>query len=301
MDISVIIPTLANSARGESLARALLSLEHQEGCRIRPIVVVNGKKFDRDVLDQLARRDLILINLPEASLPGALAAGAAAVKSEFFGFLDDDDEYLPHAVSVRLKAIDGYDVVATGGYEVWDDKRVRIIEDVDLFRTDPLFYLFQKGNWLASCGALYRTSSVSADVFADLPRYLEWTYLAAKLCSLGKHINIVSTPTFLINKGETGSLSTSVDYKLQQPVALSRILDLPLPKRIRAILRKKISAALHLASEAQRRNGHLRSAWAYHLQCLNSWHGVRYLPYTRHLLKDALGGRNSARCDAGEP
>ena len=65
---------------------------------------------------------------------------------------------------------------------------------------------------------------------------------------------------------------------------MERLLELELPRDVRAAVGEHLTAGLHSASEWERRDGNYLAAWRWHLRCLARPGGWRYLTYTRHLL-----------------
>jgi len=226
-----------------------------------------------------------LIERDAGDLPLALAAGRDAVDTDLFGVLDDDDEYTEDALAVRAAALaadPGADVVVTNGW--WGpggDDEV-LLPEIERCQLDPLGALAAT-HWLRSCSALFRSGRFGADMFAAMPAYLEWTYLAAHI-ALERRVRFVAKPTFRNHLATKGSLSSSPEYTRGMPVALRTILALPLPPRIRRHFRNAYLAALHSASMLELSERNRGAAWLYHLRSLGSLRGLRYLSYTRHLL-----------------
>ena len=82
--------------RASLIHRVLESLLSQEDVHVVPIVVVNGPHRDASLLRELRRNARVrVLDLEEPSLPGALRAGRAAVDTEWFSALDDDDAASP--------------------------------------------------------------------------------------------------------------------------------------------------------------------------------------------------------------
>jgi glycosyltransferase involved in cell wall biosynthesis len=284
--VSVVMPTLGLAERAPGLFRAIDSVVSQEGVRAVPLVVVNGSRADGEVrATLLRRRDLRVISLAEADLPRALRAGRAAVSTPDFAVLDDDDELLPGALATRRRALDeagGADAVVTSGYLEGHGGRRVSIETFAGIEADPLRALLRH-NWLRPCAGLFRTDAVPLEFFERLPAYREWTYLGVRL-SLRCRIRFVSRPTFVYRIDTPGSLSKSKAYCLAGASAMARILELDLPRDVRAMVREHLTANLHGASEWERGEGNYGAAWRWHLRCLAWASGWRYLPYTGHLV-----------------
>jgi hypothetical protein len=117
--MSVIIPTCAKVSRARLLWRAIDSLLSNQDGLVLPVVAVNGSRYLPEVLNDLRRRrDIRCIYLEEASTTGARLAARNVIDAEFFGMLDDDDEYLPGAAKVQIGPLlrdPSIDAVVTNG------------------------------------------------------------------------------------------------------------------------------------------------------------------------------------------
>ena len=283
--ISVIILTLAETKRSNSLLRAIDGILGQEGVDAVPIVVVNGNRFDPSLVEQLQQLKGIKLYLePVAGLINARIIGRRLVETPYFAFLDDDDEYLPHAMRTRLDAMianEQADLVVSNGYRF--DGKVRSISAHNIAdaKNDPFLALLDN-NWLTSCGGLYRSEKIDANFFADTTEYAEWTYLAVKL-SLHYQIAFVDNPNYVINDTE-GSLSKSVDYNTALTYVMERILELPLPAHAHQAVRRKYGCALHDLSTHYLENKEQGKALRCHLESLCQPGGLRFLLYTRKFL-----------------
>lgn len=294
--VSVIIPTTCEARRWESLKRAIESARGSQGVAASVIVVVNGKRFDQACLDELqARPDLTVAYREEGSAPLAQRHGRSMVQTEFFAFLDDDDEYLPDALAHRvapLLADPSLGFVATNGYRRLGDEERIVVSNPQAVQADPLGALTRE-NWLASCGGLFRTSSVGVDYFDDPAPFLEWTYLAYRL-ALDFKMAFVDVPTFRIND-TPASLSKSAAYRDAELSVLLRIAALALPPRVARQVRGKVGRVYHDLSYEARLQGQGARAWALHVRSLLLPGGWRYLGYSRKLLPFGVraGGRTA--------
>lgn len=268
------------------LWRALRSLlEGQDGL-ILPIVVVNGARSSPDAVEALReRRDIRCLWLDRGSHIDARLFGRKAVDTEFFGLLDDDDEYLPGAAQLRLRALAGdpaSDAVITNGYERENGVDILAPTEMAAFQRDPLGTLMDI-SWLHSAAGLFRSDEV---VVSDLesPGSMELTYMALKL-ALSRTLLFLDAPTYRWHRGTPESLSATNDYKMGEVEAIRQMLALSVPPRIRKRLKNKYSASLHSRSDFERRNGRYLAAWRYHLMSLRFRSGIAYLAYTRHLLR----------------
>jgi len=141
--------------RAALLIRAIESIESQ--CA-RPLVVVNGARFDPSLMQKLSKLQRIrLLRVAEPGQANAIHVGRLAVTAEYFGFLDDDDYLLPGSIAARenfLAAQPQFDaVVANGLREEWHEspRLYRHPSDVKRIEDDPMAALL-KANWLTPCG-----------------------------------------------------------------------------------------------------------------------------------------------------
>lgn len=283
--VNVIIPTLAEARRADALWRAIDGVLKQTGVSAIPIVVVNGSRFDPNVLARL--RELKDIRLQEEARGGliyAMGVGRRLVEAPFFSFLDDDDEYLPHALETRVKAMrsdERIDAVISNGYRFDGSVRSVSASNLKMAASDPLGSLLEN-NWLTSCGGLYRTDRLSAEFFSDTTEFAEWTYLAFKLC-LNHKIAFVESPSYIIHD-TAGSLSKSVNYSTALAGVMKRVLDLPLPPKARNSVGRKYGAALHDLSTHYLGTGQRYAAWKCHIRSLRQPGGLRFFLYGRRFV-----------------
>ncbi len=102
-DVSIIIPTTCLAQRASLLRRAIDGVLSQAGVYLELIVVVNGTCFDQTLYSALRTDERFqVLYLPEGNVSAARSAGLRAAQGEFYGFLDDDDEYLPGALFTRV-------------------------------------------------------------------------------------------------------------------------------------------------------------------------------------------------------
>ena len=285
-EIAVIIPTLATVERAPYLLAAIESVTSQAGVRALPIVLANGPNADPHLRSLLARRrDLSLHTLDEPSLPAAIRAGRDLVATRFFSELDDDDLLLPGALAMRHARMargDRPDVVVSNGILRGFGMEELHITDIEDTERDPLRALLER-NWLLPGSALFRSDAITPDVFAGMPKYLEWTYLGLAL-ALRFRIAFLAEPTVVHRTDLPFSMDRSIECRIGRPGALDKLLSLPLPRDVSETIRGRIGEACHEASDVSRRERRWLDAWRWHLRSLYQRRGWRYLAYTRHLL-----------------
>ncbi len=288
--VTIIIPTRGLRERAASLAAAIDSAWCQ--CDVRPavVVVLNGPRRDPDVERSLrSDRRVTLLVRETASLPAALAAGRGVVATPSFTALDDDDLLLPHALSLRLHALEQRPecaAVVTNGWRrtsAGDALHVAPLENVS---ADPVRAMLAH-NWLLPGSWLCRSDRVGTDIFEQMPDFLECTYLGLRLASEHR-IVWLDTPSVIYTVGSPGAESSSRAYVLGQVAALRRIIALPLPDDVRRALRARVAGAYHAAAHHERERGALGAAWRWHARSLLEPSGWRYAPFMRHLVRDTL-------------
>lgn len=288
--VDVIIPTTASSSRAMTLRRAIGTVRASTSRRVRIIAVMNGPGIERAVADWLRQQpDVLCLQNETPSLPLALLMGRQHVTAPYFCTLDDDDEYLPGALDLRLSAMEAAmsgspdaSVVVTNGYRSAGGKDENFYDHLDRVATDPLRALFES-NWLNSGNALYRTAAVTVDDFADYNAYAEWTWLAYRLALRGAAIVTVNEPTFRIHD-TPGSLSKSAAYANAYLSLYERMLTLRPPRAIRRLVLRRVSASWHDFSVSALHGRAVLDAWKCHLRSLRLPGGMRYLSYTRRLI-----------------
>lgn len=287
MKISVIIPTTASSARAACLRQAIASVQAQVGVEAEALVVVNGDRAEPALVESIERLPAVrVLRLPQANLPKALLHGRENVYAAFFSQLDDDDELLPDALRVRLGALeagDSVDVVVTRGLCASSDHEAESVASLDYARSDPLMAILER-NWLYPGSALYRSETIGPDYFRDVPSYLEWTYIGARL-ALERRVVFLDDVTFRYRTDNPDSVSRTAAYVLAQPEALKAMLALNLPAPAVRRVRENLAIAHHACSVLHLAQSRRLRALISHLKSLNSRSGLRYIAYTRHLLR----------------
>ncbi len=292
--VTVIMPTLARAARAARLHRALSSVLEQTGVRPVAVVVVNGAERDANLVESVERmKDVRVISTEAAHIGDALVAGRRQVETPWFAELDDDDILLPHALSRRVQYLAESSpaaAVVTNGWAEGRGGRHPVIQDIESVARDPLNAL-ARGLWLSPGGALFRTDAIGAEIFADVPRYLEWTCVALRLAR-SHRLAFLDTPTFVHYEDAPDGEWGSPECKLGLPRAMQRLLAREVPATLRDTFLQRLASACNAAAILEKERGRRRQAWRWHLRCL-ACGGWRYAGFTRRLL-----GTSTTRADA---
>jgi len=282
--ITVIVPTTAELHRKEGLLNAIESIISQEAVRAIPLVVINGNKFDKSLKQYLfSRTDIFCFYLDEGNVTSARFFAVQNVDTDFYAFLDDDDIYLKSSLITRLRPMlsnKEIGLTVANGYRKGLADRVLLRFDEKLFNTNPLAALLTLP-WLCSCSGLFRKSLVDETMFRPKYEYQEWTYMAFIL-SQKTRISFINKPTFLINR-TPGSLSSSPKMETCRARLMEEIATSGISKELSRKFIVKKYAALHMASALYIKNKSPRLAWKYHLLCLLSFNGIKYITFTYHL------------------
>jgi glycosyltransferase involved in cell wall biosynthesis len=266
--VSVIIPTRGERTRVALLQRAIDSVVTQEGVRAVPVVVINGGAADAGVISALeADARLRVVTLAEADLPAAIRAGRCLVDTPYFSELDDDDVLLPGALALRVAVLTertDCDVVVTNGIRRAFAGDALHVADMAAVERDPLAAFLER-NWLLPGSWLCRTDRVGAELFDDMPRFRECTYLALRFAT-DCRTAFVSAPTLVYDSTTLHSESKSREYVLGGLAASRRLLELNLPPHVRARLRKRLVGHFVSIAHLHRREGRWLSACAWYLR-----------------------------------
>jgi glycosyltransferase involved in cell wall biosynthesis len=285
--LAVIVRTLADSRRGEMLNRAIESIQRLRKVVATPIIVVNGKSFDADVLDSLyARDDVRVIYIETASAGAAITYGRRAVEDEFFMYLDDDDELVSGGIDSLLTDYAGqanWDVLIANGNRHSAAGICPWIEHMERHASDPLAGLVTE-NWLSPGNSVFRTETINSESLRVDRDHHEWTYIAYHLLFEQRRIEFVDRIVAIYNDtSESMSKRT-----LHEPEELRLLEDLLEDERLSPDMRRAIEDKyrnlLHITAERYRLAGHTMSAWHYHLRSLRPPYTLRYIAFTRRLL-----------------
>lgn len=288
--ITVIIATSCEAKRAAAISRAVDSVLSQQDVDVDLHVVVNGTRFDPAIRRRLEEHPRIrTAYLEKGSYPGAVWHGRTLVKSEYFAYLDDDDEYLPGALATRVAPMRGdprVDFVATNGYLNDGTGDVIAYAPSPRLEADPLMELLRK-NWMQPCGHLFRSASVPIDYFDAETKYYEWTLLAFKLCQ-SLRMRFLDVPTYRKHDSPESLYKSAGVLEGQLPV-LDIMTSLTTSQPVLDRLVQLRCAALHSISDFHWRAGNRGAAWKYHLRSLGHSAGWIHLPYTRRLFTSAQG------------
>lgn len=289
--VTTIIPTTAEKAREELLRRAIASAATQEGVESEVIVVVNGCRFDPLLLDSLkSDSQLTIVYREVGNVSLARHYGTTFVNSSYFGFLDDDDEYLPKALSTRvavMKQSVDTDVVVTNGYIHEVEDKPLVSETLRCFINDDPMLSFLNTNWFASPASLFKRESIPNEVFDIQLKFFEWSYLFFKLHVLRKNVVFDGVLTYRKYEDNPLSVSKTADYAMAYLGFLKDLYTLPLPSKVRKRIKRKQQTALNELSAFHLDKNEPGKSINYHLRCLLNG-GWRYLPYTRKVMTELI-------------
>jgi hypothetical protein len=284
--VTVIVPTLAEKNRELQLKRCITSIRNSSKINILIITVINGNRFDQELCRWLQKQPDILFDYQSTpSSPLAQLRGRQLVKTPYFAFIDDDDEFLPGAIDARMAKMEAnpkIDIVVTNGFRHGSGKEDIAYIDMENISNDPLAALFNYA-WLHNCNNLFRTDTIPDTFFSDTHPYAEWTWLAFKLAMQRKNVDILNDPTFRYYD-TPNSLSKSDAYTETFLGLYRKMLSLSPPANITRLIRKRISADWHSRSNHALQKGLLLKAFICHWHSLFELGGLQYLSYSRHLL-----------------
>ncbi len=275
------------------MRNAIRSIKQQKNVQVKIIVVINGNLYHDNIRDELTSDPQInCLFQDEGNAPKAQALGRGNVTEPYFCFLDDDDELVSDSLLNRIQILEknsDVDVVVCNGYREINNAREIFYPRIEECEKDPLDALF-KQNWMASASGIYRANSIGVEYFDDYARYMEWTYMAAKL-ALTRRIHFVDVPCFVV-KDTAGSISKSDDYLFGIIETFDKLLNLNLPIRIRQKILLKKRSAFHDLSSFYLNKLSIKEAWQYHLASLGMDRlGFEYALFTIKILRTSLIGR----------
>lgn len=274
--IQIIMPSSVELHREASIRAAIDSVLSQADVNASVLLVANGSMVDQYLLAELTSINHVEVIIElRGSAPLAQRIGREAVTAPFFGFLDDDDFLLPGALALRTKIFEidsNADVVVTNGFRQIDGGLELLFQKFRDIEAAPLAALVVH-NWLASCGALYRTRSVHVEFWDPSLRYLEWTSTAIKLACSDLVVRFLEEPTYVVND-TPGSLSKQIEFAVAAPGVLEKVLESDVPRAYRSEFLPKLSKLHNGAARALSRSDDYRSAWYHHWKSLGNRKGL---------------------------
>jgi len=289
LSLDVVVRTLADAQRSELLFRALDSIQNQPGIAARPIVVVNGQKFDPATLEALkARPGILLHQEQQASMRVARAAGRKLVTAPFFSYLDDDDELIPGSLLEPMQWLDSHsdcDVLISNGYFVGVDGSLsELIHIADHVSSKQPALSLLEDCWLQQGAFIFRTSSIPLAMMDADWTNMEWTHLAFELCAERKSLHFMDLPTMRYHD-TPGSMSKLIRHHEAEQNLLGQIRrDDRFDPYVRREVGRKYLRTLHNLAMIYWQHGHRLRAWRCHLGSLRPPYTFKYLLFSRKLL-----------------
>ncbi len=287
--LDVIVRTRADAPRSKLLFRALDSIQDQNGIKARPIVVVNGQKFDASTLSVLEDRLGILLHRVEHASAGlALVAGRRLVTAPFFAYLDDDDELIADSLLRPLRWLEshpGCDALISNGHFVKDGGALsELIHITDHLRVGSPALSLMEDSWLQPGAFIFRTETIPLSMMDSGWSHMEWTHLAFELCAEHKRLHFMDIKTVRYYD-TTGSLSKRRQHQ-EAALDLLRLVshDARLDYEARRQAHRKYLRTLHTLAMAYWDRGQYMRAWRCHLGSLRLPYTFKYLLFSRKLI-----------------
>jgi hypothetical protein len=285
--LDVIVRTLADASRSKLLFRALDSIQSRSGVKARPIVVVNGQRFDAATLAALKSRPGILLHHEQQASAGlALVAGRKLVTAPFFSYLDDDDELIAGSLTGPMRWLESHpdcDVLINNGYFVKDGGALVESTHIASHIAQPAVSLLDEC-WLSPGACIFRTAGVPSDLLNADWSHLEWTRMAFELCAQRKRLHLMDVKTVRYND-TPGSLSKQLQH---QEAALALLREVRRDKRLHPVVRRgayrKYLRTLHNLATSNWKHGRVGHAWRCHFESLRPPYTFKYLLFSRKLL-----------------
>ncbi|PID42434.1 MAG: hypothetical protein CSB48_10220 [Proteobacteria bacterium] len=292
-EVTVVIPTTGETVRLNCLENAIGSVCNQSGVMTVPLVMLNGTIYNREIRNRLSTDGRIRFFYEETpSLPNAIHEARKKVNTEYFCYLDDDDVLIEDTVQRRLAPFEAdstLDVVVSNGYKqkLGNGNKKLFFSNIVENRYNPMYSLMT-GNWLVSCGGLFKTESIGPEYFDRHQKYYEWTYIAYKLAK-DKHLYFLDEPTFIVNESDI-SLSKRENYLIELPIFLNKLLLLESPPEgVKPMLREKIANSHNCLATYYLGKGCYKKALKSHWDCITIIpQGIKYHPWIVAFLRKAI-------------
>ena len=273
--------------RAASLRRAIASIQEAGPGLTVILIAANGPQIVPALAAELSQRqDLQFVRFEEASYPKTLSLAVPLVSTDYFGFLDDDDELLPNSLYQRLAIFHNHpdaDIVLSNGYLRKQGEDILYLQHLEKVPINPLATFFIE-NWLPSCGALFRRTGVDISYFQNYHPYAEWSWLAFCLALDHKRFCVLDKPTFRVYADTPASLSKSSEYRQSYLSLYQKMLARDLPPGIRRTIKKRLSRAHHDVSNLLLADKKIGLCIRHHLLSLQCMSGWGFISYTWHII-----------------
>lgn len=279
--VSLIIRTKAMQERTALLARAIDSVLSQTGVEVTCIIIVNGNEAHRPLVRSL-QKDGRLICVVESGADKAAATliGRQQVRTEFFGFLDDDDELLPGSLIQRASHLREHPTlacVATNGEYVKESDIGPVFHNMQQVVGKYVRALLHGRNWLAAGGATFRTAMVGEEYFAALPPHREWTLIAFRIATR-LPVEFLDISTYRIYS-TPASQSKTPTYMEAGALVTQLMLEWDGRAAHVPAIRRRAIGAYRQACSYHRINGDFTRAWHFYRKAVSSPFGLSFVPY----------------------
>ncbi len=258
----------------------------QEGVHVSCVVIVNGNDANSTVLRNLQADSRIqCIVEPAADKAQATLIARKLVQTEFFAYLDDDDELLPRGLEPGVRHLLEHGelaCVATNGEYVTGNVVRPVFSDMEHVRKDFAHAVLRSRNWLAAGGAVFRSSAVGEEYFDALPPHREWTLIAFRIASRLK-VAFLDVYTYRIHSTPY-SQSKTCTY-VEAGAEIPRLM-LRWSRRWNHVLsiQQRENDAYRLACSYHRINGNSQRAWHFYRKAICSPFGISFVPYAALLI-----------------
>jgi hypothetical protein len=139
--------------------------------------------------------------------------------------------------------------------------------------------------WLSPGASIFKTDAIQAGSLNVRRDHQEWTKIAFLLAMERKRIRFLDIPTVTYSDTE-GSASKSFVHQEEALYLLGEMkADPRVDKETLAVMERKYRNTLHVLANQYWRRGKLRKAWQYHLRSLRPPFTLKYLLFSRKLLR----------------
>lgn len=284
--VDVIVRTLGEKKRADSLARALNSIRNQVGVEARALVVVNGDRFDPDLVAELEQtRDIKFDQIDEASLVASRSRGLHLVEAPLFAFLDDDDELISDSlvgpVTWLAEHPEDDAVITLIDMSSRGDARSPGHGDIAVCPLNSLL----ESCWLHPGSGFFRASEKMKKIANVERSHMEWTTIALRLVMRSARLHFMNTATVVYHDTDASLSKNAAHQDAELAVMREVMADKSIDRATRRRARAKYLNTLHTLSAAYKSQGRRGQAWQMHLRSLCSEAFFKYVLYTRKLLR----------------